>query len=163
MHLTRRARTTALALAACTAACTAAGCAAGQHADAPPRAVHGVEPAAFHETRDGVRLTVVRLGAAAGARERADRMLAEADQTHRSLIACDLRRPITHVAGVPTARGVVIDHRTASGTTVERATIVFTYGPRAYRVTAMSRSGNVSIPRLERTARTALRHGGSAF
>ena len=102
------------------------------------------------------RSMVLRFADPASARAGAARLLLDARRTRLSDDLCDISTPMGRVAGVPGARGVLVNHRTTSGVPTKAATIVFTDGPFVVDVSAEA-EGAAPVARLQRAARRAYR------
>ena len=95
--------------------------------------------------------TVLQLRDARSARAEATRLLAEAYETPLGARVCDLHKETLDVPGIPGARGVVVD----KDNTTKVATIVFSKGRYAFRVSAEADAAALRLARLERAARRA--------
>jgi hypothetical protein len=88
---------------------------------------------------------------------RLDHLLAKAYTERRGAIACDLHKQALSVAGVPGARGVVVDNLIRNGSATKIATVVFTTGQFTFRLSTEAKPGALQIGELKRAARRAYR------
>jgi hypothetical protein len=105
----------------------------------------------------GIRTTVLEFNNTGSARQEAEYLLVKAHQAPRGAIACDLHKESLSVAGVPGARGVVVDNRTGNGSSTKIATIVFSKGQFTFQLSAEAKPGSLPLAQLKREARRAYR------
>lgn len=106
---------------------------------------------------DGIRTTVLEFRNAGLAGSKAGHLLLKAHNARRDSIVCDLHKQPLSVAGVPGARGVVVDNQTRNGSSTKIATIVFTKGQFTFQLSSEARPGSLRIGQLKREARRAYR------
>jgi hypothetical protein len=107
--------------------------------------------------QDGIRTTVLEFRNAGSARSEAGHLLVKAYAEPRGAIACDLHKESLTVAGVPGARGVVVDNQTGNGSSTKIATIVFSKGQFTFQLSAEAKPGSLPLGQLKREARRAYR------
>lgn len=106
---------------------------------------------------DGIRTTVLEFRNAGLAGSKAGHLLLKAHNARRDSIVCDLHKQPLSVAGVPGARGVVVDNQSRNGSSTKIATIVFTKGQFTFQLSSEARPGSLRIGQLKREARRAYR------
>jgi hypothetical protein len=107
--------------------------------------------------QDGIRITVREFRSPAAAEANANRMLMNAYGAHRGSMVCDRTKQALRIAGVPGARGVVVDNRRWTGSPTKTATIVFVKGAFTFRLSSETTPGTLRVDRLERASRREYR------
>jgi hypothetical protein len=157
--VTTRTRTIA-ALAALSLATTAyiaedLGSGMSEAAAAPASEQAGGLLAGGSRVQDGIRITVREFRSADSAQADANQALMTAYGAHRGSMVCDRTKQALRVAGIPGARGVVVDNRPWTGSPTKTATIVFVKGAFTFRLSTEAKPSALRVGRLERASRQA--------
>jgi hypothetical protein len=107
--------------------------------------------------QDGIRITVKEYRTAGSAQADADRMLLNAYGAHVGSRVCDRTKEAIGVAGIPGARGVVVDNRPWTGSHTKTATIVFAKGSFTFRLSTEAKPDALRLRQLERASRREYR------
>ena len=108
--------------------------------------------------QDGIRTTVMEFRNAGSAGSKAGQLILKAYNARRESIVCDLHKQPLSVAGMPGARGIVVDNRTRNGSSHEDRDDRVHEGPSSpSSCRPRRRPGSLRVGQLKREARRAYR------